>query len=110
MRVLALVLVGAFIGTVPAAPAAAQTSGFQSSYRSEATIRAPMLALSATRDDLVSQEAVESWRPRTAGGFTHRRLEGGHFMARDDAAAVANVVREAVAARLNQDLRPVEVA
>uniref|UniRef100_UPI003BABCE13 alpha/beta fold hydrolase n=1 Tax=Stappia sp. TaxID=1870903 RepID=UPI003BABCE13 len=80
------------------------------SYRSEATIRAPMLALSATRDDLVSQEAVESWRPRTAGGFTHRRLEGGHFMARDDAAAVADVVREAVAARLNQDLRPVEVA
>lgn len=80
------------------------------SYRSEAVIRAPMLALSATQDDLVSKEAVESWRPRTAGGFTHRRLEGGHFMARDDAPAVAGVVKDAVAARLRQSDRQAEVA
>lgn len=80
------------------------------SYRSEAVIRAPMLALSATQDDLVSKEAVESWRPRTAGGFTHRRLEGGHFMARDDAPAVAGVVKEAVAERLRQGDRQAEVA
>lgn len=80
------------------------------SYRSEAVIRAPMLALSATGDELVSKEAVESWRPRTCGGFNHRRLEGGHFMARDDAPTVAGVVKEAVAARLRQGSRQAEVA
>ncbi|WP_170973335.1 alpha/beta fold hydrolase [Rhizobium sp. FKY42] len=70
-------------------------------YCSEAVIGAPILAISTSEDELVSQEAVESWRTRTSAGFDHVRLEGGHFLARDDGEKVAVTVRDAIERRLD---------
>lgn len=70
-------------------------------YCSEAVIGAPILAISTSEDELVSQEAVESWKGRTSAAFDHVRLEGGHFLARDDGQKVAVVIRKAIERQLD---------
>jgi surfactin synthase thioesterase subunit/SAM-dependent methyltransferase len=70
-------------------------------YWSEAVIGAPILAISASEDELVSREVVVSWRGRTSAAFDHVRLEGGHFLARDEGEKVALVIRKAVEAQLD---------
>ncbi|ACA14742.1 Thioesterase [Methylobacterium sp. 4-46] len=61
-------------------------------YRSEAVVAAPILAVAAEADALVSMEAVEAWEARTSAGFTLHRLPGGHFALRDEGPALARLL------------------
>ncbi|MFI6225927.1 thioesterase II family protein [Micromonospora echinospora] len=63
----------------------------------EAPLEAPLTAFGADRDPRAGWEQVEAWRSRTAGGFTHQVLAGGHFAVLEQAALVHTHVRAALA-------------
>ncbi|ABD88578.1 alpha/beta fold hydrolase [Rhodopseudomonas palustris] len=63
-------------------------------YRCEATIRAPIFAVAAEDDKLVSVDEVSAWRHCTSGGFSMEQRPGGHFLVRESGRQIPELMVE----------------